>query len=90
MLIDWVVGRGCRGDVEKQVEALGRARANARTNIERLREVSLDLTDASAQASDASRDTIVRMSERFGTEVSRRVTDVFGRIIDRMKGNCEE
>lgn len=87
MLIDWVVGRDCRGDMEKQADEIGQARRAARINIERLREISLDLADASGLAGDASRETIVRMTRRFGVEVNERVSDVFGRIIEQMKGN---
>lgn len=90
MLIDWVVGRDCRGDADKQAEETGQAHRDARTDIERLREASLDLTDASSLVGDASRDTILRMTERFGIEVSQRVSDVFGQIIGKMRGNCAD
>lgn len=90
MLIDWVVGRDCRNDIEKQAEEIGHARRSARDDIEKLREVSLDLTDASALVGDACRHTILRMTERFGVEVTRRISDVFGPIIEQLKSSHQK
>ena len=86
MLIDWVVGRDCRGDVDRQADEIGHARRDARHNIELLRTVSLDLADTSGLVGDCSRDTVLRMTQRFSAEVNQRVSDVFGRIIEQMKG----